>query len=46
VFDGEKFSRAAHAGLHFVVNEQRAVLAAELLRGEQIAGRGRFTPLP
>jgi hypothetical protein len=46
VFDGEKFSRAPHAGLHLVVNEQRAMLAAELLRREQVAGAGRFTPLP
>ncbi len=45
VFDGEKFSRAAHAGLDFVVNEQRAVLAAKLLRGEQITGRGKIHAL-
>ena len=38
VFDGQKSSGAPHARLHFVIDEQRAVLAAELLRGEEITG--------
>jgi hypothetical protein len=45
VFDGQEFAGAAHAGLHFVVNEQRAVFAAKLLRLEQIAGGGHVDAL-
>ena len=40
MFNGEKLSGASHTRLNLVVDEQRAMLAAQFLSGQQITGVG------
>ncbi len=45
MLEGEQPARASEAGLHLIDAEQRAVAAAELLRGLQVSGRWQMHAL-